>query len=164
MDQTNSQRSILFELDKLGKIIAEALKASHQRTGAFTYDADQCDERIAANLQKLIEAATNVHSAASSRASSKADSVADSGHEDRGWNRSTHFRMTAPGSIEDMTEDQRHRVEAYVETMREAASRAIGPPPDAPSMQPSSTLAVHHYPSITEPRLPAPLQTIEEFD
>lgn len=95
----------------------DALKASQDRAGVFTYNVnDQSDAKLARNLRNLVEAATHVRSAASSRASSKASSTARPDPEEHRVPGVAFIQGIAPSSIGDLTDDQRRRVEAYIQT------------------------------------------------
>lgn len=117
MSQSTSQKRILLEVEKLSCVIDDALKSSQHRAGAFNYNVnDQSDAKLARNLRNLVEAATHIRSVASSRAGSNAGTIAITNLSDHRRRGQSSVQGTALSSAGDLTEDQRLRVEAYIQT------------------------------------------------
>lgn len=117
LSQTTSQNRILLEVEKLRCVIGDAQKASQHRGRPLNYNSnDQSDAKLSRNLRNIVEAATHVHSTASSRAGSTAGTVVLTNREDHTRRGDSSVQGTALSSAGDLTEDQRLRIEAYIQT------------------------------------------------
>lgn len=162
MNQTSSHKSVLLEIEKLNRVMEDALKASQDRAGVFTYKVnDHSDAKLTRNLCKLVETATHVRSAASSRASSKASSTARPDPEEHRGPAVASIQGIAPSSIGDMTDDRRRRVEAYIQTtsQRPPESDGVASRSEAGLDPPKLTLSTSTSPETTHlPEVVAVLQ------
>lgn len=170
VSQTTSQKLILLEIEKLSCVIEDARKASQHRAGPFNYNLnDQSDAKLARNLHNLVEAATHVRSAASSRAGSDASTMALTNCEGHGRRGDSSVQGAALSSAGDLSEDQRLRVLAYIQStgqhpmVPDAMASNLGPGPNA-RRHTLSTSAIPVQASFAEldAMVPPRMETIAE--